>query len=35
VIVGFEPVLEMNLVPIGANEFLPQLVRLIANEKHR
>ena len=24
---GFEPVLEMNLVPIGTNEFFPQLVR--------
>jgi len=35
VIVGFEPVQEMNLVPIGANEFLPQFVRLVANERHR
>jgi hypothetical protein len=26
-------VLKMNLVPIGVNEFLPQLVRLIANER--
>jgi hypothetical protein len=32
VIGGFEPVLEMNLVPIGTNEFFPQLVRLFANE---
>ena len=33
-IVGFEPVLKMNLVPIGTNEFIPQLVRLVANERH-
>jgi hypothetical protein len=34
VIGGFEPVLEMNLVPIGTNEFFPELVRLVANERH-
>jgi hypothetical protein len=25
---------EMNLVPIGTYEFFPQLVRLVANERH-
>jgi pSer/pThr/pTyr-binding forkhead associated (FHA) protein len=25
----------MNLVPIGTYEFFPQLVRLVANERHR
>ena len=34
-IAGFGPVLEMNLVPMGTNEFSPQLVRLVANERHR
>ena len=34
-IVGFEPGQEMNLVPIGTNEFFPQLVHLVANERHR
>jgi hypothetical protein len=34
-VIGFEPVPQMNLVPIGTNEFFPQLVRLVANEKHR
>jgi len=24
----------MNLVPIGTNEFFPQLVRFVANERH-
>lgn len=30
---GFEPVQEMNLVPMGTYEFFPQLVRLVANER--
>jgi hypothetical protein len=34
VIVGFELVLEMNLGQIGTNEFFPQLVRLVTNERH-
>ena len=34
VVVGCEPVQEMNLVPRGTNEFFPQLVRLVANERH-
>jgi hypothetical protein len=25
----------MNLVPIGTNEFFPQFVRLVANERRR
>jgi hypothetical protein len=24
----------MNLVPMGTNEFFPQLIRLAANERH-
>jgi hypothetical protein len=31
--VEFEFVVEMNLVPIGTNEFFPQLIRLAANER--
>jgi hypothetical protein len=34
VIVEFEFAVEMNLVQIGTNEFLPQLIRLAANERH-
>jgi hypothetical protein len=26
---------QMNLVPIGTYEFFPQLVRLVANDRHR
>jgi hypothetical protein len=33
--VGFELVVEMNLVQVGTNEFFPQLVRLVASEKAR
>jgi hypothetical protein len=31
--VEFEFVVEMNLVKIGTNEFVPQLIRLAANER--
>jgi hypothetical protein len=31
---GFEPLLGMNLVQIGTNEFFPYLNRLAANERH-
>src|SRR5215469_15639718 len=34
VVVGFQPVEEMNLIQVRAHEFFSQFVRLAADERH-
>ena len=34
VIVGFQPLVEVNLIKVGTHEFFPQCVCLAANERY-